>query len=87
MSPLIGTHQKSYPMVTAMLHELCSLSTPHTPYPSPAPLSSALVFSVPRSVFCVRFSGDGSYVLSGSDDTNIRLWKAQASQQLGMVSA
>ncbi|CAI5997482.1 unnamed protein product [Closterium sp. NIES-65] len=35
-------------------------------------------------VFCVRFSGDGSYVLSGSDDANIRLWKAQASQQLGV---
>ena len=35
----------------------------------------------------MRFSGDGSYVLSGSDDTNIRLWKAQASQQLGVVSA
>ncbi|CAI5968551.1 unnamed protein product [Closterium sp. NIES-65] len=37
-----------------------------------------------QRVFCVRFSGDGSYVLSGSDDANIRLWKAQASQQLGV---
>ncbi|CAI5471946.1 unnamed protein product [Closterium sp. Yama58-4] len=37
-----------------------------------------------QRVFCVRFSGDGSYVLSGSDDANIRLWKAQASQQLGI---
>lgn len=38
-------------------------------------------------VFCVKFSCDASYVLSGSDDTNIRLWKAKASEQLGVVSA
>jgi len=36
-------------------------------------------------VFCVKFSGDATYVLSGSDDTNIRLWKAKASEQLGVV--
>lgn len=38
-------------------------------------------------VFCVKFSCDASYVLSGSDDTNLRLWKAKASEQLGVVSA
>lgn len=37
-------------------------------------------------VFSVRYSCDASYVLSGSDDTNIRLWKAKASEQLGVVS-
>lgn len=36
-------------------------------------------------VFCVRFSCDASYVISGSDDTNLRLWKAKASEQLGVV--
>jgi len=36
-------------------------------------------------VFSVNFSGDATYVLSGSDDTNIRVWKAKASEQLGVV--
>ena len=28
-----------------------------------------------QRVFAVRFSGDGSYVFSGSDDMNVRIWK------------
>jgi len=36
-----------------------------------------------QRVFCVSFSGDSTYVLSGSDETNIRLWKANASEKLG----
>jgi WD repeat and SOF domain-containing protein 1 len=28
-----------------------------------------------QRVFCVAFSSDAEYILSGSDDTNIRLWK------------
>lgn len=36
-------------------------------------------------VFAVNYSSDATYVLSGSDDTNIRLWKAKASEQLGVV--
>ncbi|KAL4585281.1 hypothetical protein LXL04_009897 [Taraxacum kok-saghyz] len=38
-----------------------------------------------QRVFCVKFSGDASYVISGSDDTNLRLWKANASEQLGVI--
>ncbi|KAJ6991545.1 hypothetical protein NC653_019653 [Populus alba x Populus x berolinensis] len=38
-----------------------------------------------QRVFCVKFSCDASYVISGSDDTNLRLWKAKASEQLGIV--
>ncbi|XP_022746698.1 DDB1- and CUL4-associated factor 13-like isoform X2 [Durio zibethinus] len=38
-----------------------------------------------QRVFCVKYSCDGSYVISGSDDTNLRLWKAKASEQLGVV--
>jgi WD repeat and SOF domain-containing protein 1 len=38
-----------------------------------------------QRVFCVKFSGDATYVLSGSGDTNIRLWKAKASEQLGVL--
>jgi WD repeat and SOF domain-containing protein 1 len=37
-----------------------------------------------QRVFCVRFSGDGSYVFSGSDDMNVRVWKAEASAQMGV---
>lgn len=36
-----------------------------------------------QRVFCVTFSGDSTYVLSGSDETNIRLWKSNASEMLG----
>ncbi|KAK4766500.1 hypothetical protein SAY87_008142 [Trapa incisa] len=38
-----------------------------------------------QRVFCVKFSCDAGYVISGSDDTNLRVWKAKASEQLGVV--
>jgi WD repeat and SOF domain-containing protein 1 len=38
-----------------------------------------------QRVFAVRFSGDGAYVFSGSDDMNVRLWKADAAAQLGTL--
>ncbi|XP_020100861.1 DDB1- and CUL4-associated factor 13 isoform X1 [Ananas comosus] len=38
-----------------------------------------------QRVFCVKYSCDASYVISGSDDTNLRLWKARASEQLGVL--
>merc|ERR1712014_83389 len=34
----------------------------------------------------VRFSWDATYVLSGSSDCNLRVWKAKASEKLGMVN-
>ncbi|XP_019224369.1 PREDICTED: DDB1- and CUL4-associated factor 13-like [Nicotiana attenuata] len=40
-----------------------------------------------QRVFCVKFSCDASYIISGSDDTNLRLWKAKASEQLGVTQA
>ncbi|CAN0877923.1 Nuclear pore complex protein NUP107 [Linum grandiflorum] len=39
-----------------------------------------------QRVFCVKFSCDASYVISGSDDTNLRVWKANASEQLGVLT-
>ncbi|KAK9844406.1 hypothetical protein WJX74_002087 [Apatococcus lobatus] len=38
-----------------------------------------------QRVFSVRFSADGSYVFSGSDDMNVRIWKADASAPLGKL--
>jgi len=38
-----------------------------------------------QRVFCVKYSADSNYVLSGSDDSVIRLWKSHASQNLGIV--
>nr|XP_011464699.1 PREDICTED: DDB1- and CUL4-associated factor 13-like [Fragaria vesca subsp. vesca] len=38
-----------------------------------------------QRVLCVKYSCDASYVISGSDDTNLRLWKAKASEQLGVL--
>lgn len=35
-----------------------------------------------QRIFCVNFSADARFVLTGSDDTNIRIWKAQASAPL-----
>ncbi|XP_049851182.1 DDB1- and CUL4-associated factor 13-like [Schistocerca gregaria] len=40
-----------------------------------------------QRIFCVRFSSDTKFVLSASDDTNIRLWKANASEPLGVLSS
>lgn len=37
-----------------------------------------------QRLFCVRYSMDSKYILSGSDDGNVRIWKAHASEQLGI---
>ena len=37
-----------------------------------------------QRIFSVQFSADNRYVLSGSDDTNIRVWKARASESLAV---
>ncbi|XP_022091195.1 DDB1- and CUL4-associated factor 13-like isoform X2 [Acanthaster planci] len=38
-----------------------------------------------QHVTCVRWSLDSKYILSGSDETNIRIWKANASEKLGKL--
>lgn len=40
-----------------------------------------------QRIFSCTFSGDSSYVLSGSDDGNVRLWRANASERNGVKSA
>ena len=37
-------------------------------------------------VTSVLWSRDNRYILSGSTDHNVRLWKARASEKLGIVS-
>ncbi|KAJ1857504.1 Protein sof1 [Coemansia sp. RSA 1822] len=39
-----------------------------------------------QRVFCVRYTQDNAYVLSGSDDSNLRLWRARASERMGAKS-
>ena len=40
-----------------------------------------------QRVFAARFTADNNYLLSGSDDGNIRLWRANASKREGIKSA
>lgn len=40
-----------------------------------------------QRVFCVDYTADSQYILSGSDDTNIRLWKSEASKAIGVDGA
>jgi WD repeat and SOF domain-containing protein 1 len=39
-----------------------------------------------QRVFCVRVTGDARFVLSGSDDANVRVWKARASEPIRVLS-
>jgi len=39
-----------------------------------------------QRVFSTTYTGDARFVLSGSDDGNVRLWKANASDKLGIVA-
>jgi WD repeat and SOF domain-containing protein 1 len=39
-----------------------------------------------QRIFCVNYSADARFVMSGSDDTNIRIWKAEASHTVGVIA-
>ena len=38
-----------------------------------------------QRIFCVQWSADSAYILTGSDETNIRLWRSQASHKAGKL--
>ena len=40
-----------------------------------------------QRIFSVKWTPDSKYLLSGSDDGNIRLWRANASKREGIKSA
>lgn len=37
-------------------------------------------------VSCVVWSGDNKYILSGSSDHNVRVWKSKSNEKMGVVS-
>ena len=39
-----------------------------------------------QHVFSVAYSTDSKYILSGSDDTNIRIWKSHASESVSILT-
>merc|ERR1719291_1338085 len=39
-----------------------------------------------QRVLCCHFTPDARFVLSGSEDTNIRVWKAKSDQKLGALT-
>ncbi|KAL7672442.1 hypothetical protein ACOME3_007326 [Neoechinorhynchus agilis] len=39
-----------------------------------------------QRVLCVRWTMDSKYILSGSDEMDIRIWKANASEKLGLLA-
>uniref|UniRef100_A0A3Q2T3Z3 DDB1- and CUL4-associated factor 13 n=1 Tax=Fundulus heteroclitus TaxID=8078 RepID=A0A3Q2T3Z3_FUNHE len=39
-----------------------------------------------QHVICIKWSADNKYILSGSDEMNIRLWKANAAEKLGVLA-
>ena len=45
--------------------------------------SLAVIFRVSSTLY----TGDSRFVLSGSDDGNVRVWKAHASDKLGIITA
>lgn len=49
--------------------------------------SSTTDVNIPSSVFSAKFTPDNKYVLSGSDDGNVRLWRTKASDRSGVKSA
>jgi len=51
---------------------------------SPFLLEAHITF---HRVLSTLFTADARYVLSGSDEGNIRLWKARASEKLGIIGA
>ena len=40
-----------------------------------------------QRVFSAKYTQDNNYILSGSDDGNIRLWRADASKRQGVISS
>lgn len=41
----------------------------------------------PCSVTSTVFTADARFVVSGSDDGNVRIWKAKAHEKLGVITA
>ncbi|TFK29443.1 snoRNA binding protein [Coprinopsis marcescibilis] len=57
--------------------------------PSKGPGGKEIIYHTKRMqrVTSTMFSADARFVLSGSDDGNVRIWKAKASDKLGIITA
>ena len=40
-----------------------------------------------QKIHTLNYTADNKYIVSGSEDTNLRLWKANASEKIGQKSA
>ena len=40
-----------------------------------------------QKIFTLNFTADNKYIVSGSDDFNLRLWKSNASEKIGQMTA
>lgn len=58
---------------------------PHTAIRAQPPPTSSGPSSPLTSIFSVLYTLDARYVCTGSDDGNVRLWKARASEKLGIL--
>lgn len=47
-------------------------------------MNSPLTFALDRVLSCI-YTSDARFVLSGSDDGNVRMWKAKPNDRLGVL--
>lgn len=70
--------------VTALIQKSTTRSECNGRLNTPSsPCSLFMIFSVSSTVF----TADARFVVSGSDDGNVRVWKAKAHEKLGVITA
>jgi WD40 repeat protein len=70
---------------SSRLHSSLNPSYLRTTSSSALPSSFHILNPPFHSVFSTLYTLDSRFVLTGSDDANLRIWKARASEKLGVV--